>query len=438
MGAPGHVLISNDVRRQIEGRVDVTFHELGPVALKNISEPVQVWSWPGAIVELVKTSDADRKPGVHVASFEARGSEAIELAKALHDDLATAFARQSGVNLITAPENADYLVAGSIRGTGGRWRINANLTDRANSQTVWSERFDATGEDLFDIQDRCVARIAGAVRVRLPSLLAGKFARKPLRHMSVEELLNHAQNRNFTFTKTSWDHAANALELVLERDPDNWMAMTMLCWNTLGKSRILDWRQVTASDAAKARNLIEQAQILKPTSEVVRMVHGTFLFYVMHDHGAARIEAEESLKLNPDFYHAINLMSQIELFAGDPERAKTLALQSVHCDPGYPYLHLYQRGAGYVHAVSGRYAEAIDRFRRADRAAAGLPRNLIGIAASSQLNGDVEGARRAMASLLELEPDFNLAECDPWPFSDPSKWTPILDALAASGAPPES
>jgi len=40
-GASGHVLISDDVRRQIAGRVDVTFHEIGPVALKNIAEPVR-------------------------------------------------------------------------------------------------------------------------------------------------------------------------------------------------------------------------------------------------------------------------------------------------------------------------------------------------------------------------------------------------------------
>jgi tetratricopeptide (TPR) repeat protein len=133
--------------------------------------------------------------------------------------------------------------------------------------------------------------------------------------------------------------------------------------------------------------------------------------------------------------HAINLMSQIELFTGDLETATALALRSVDCDPGYPYLHLYQRGAGYVYAVSGEYAHAVDSFQRADRAAAGLPQNLIGIAAGSQLSGDNESARRAMASLLALAPEFNLEEYDPWPFRDPAEWTPFQDALAAGGAP---
>jgi tetratricopeptide (TPR) repeat protein len=229
--------------------------------------------------------------------------------------------------------------------------------------------------------------------------------------MTAEELLNHAMTCNFTPTVTSWDQADSALQLVLQRDPDNWMAMAMLCWNMLARSLILGWRQMGAADAAVARGLIERAQILKPNSEVVRMAQGALLLYVEREHGAARIEAEESLRLNPDFYHAINLMSQIELFTGDPDKAS---------------------------AVSGNYADAIDRFQRADRAAAGLPQNLIGLAASAQLSGDIAGAQRAMASLLELAPDFNLAECDPWPFSDLGKWEPFRDALVASGAAPSA
>jgi adenylate cyclase len=434
-GAPGYVLISNDVHHHVVGRIDVTFREIGPVALKNIAEPVRVWSWPDALVELATTSDADRKPGVHVSQFDARGTEVVDLAKALHDDLATAFTRQSGISLITDPENADYIVAGAIRGAGDRWRISANLTDCVNDQTVWSERFDETGGDLFDIQDRCVTRIAGAVRIRLPSLLADKLAEKSFQSMSVEELLNHAQNRRYTFTRTNWDDAVPALKLVLQRDSDHWMAMAMLCWDILARSRIFGWRQTTEANLAKARSLIERAQVLKPNSEVVRMVHGALLLYVIRDHRAARIEAEESLRLNPDYYHAINLMSQINLFTGDLEMATALALRCVDCDPGYPYLHLYLRDAGYVYAVSGKYADAIDSFQRADRAAAGLPQNLIGIAASSQLSGDIEGAHRAMASLLGLAPDFNLAECDPWPFHDLAGWTPFQDALSAGGAP---
>lgn len=435
VGAPGHVLISGDVHHQIDGRLDEKFHEIGPVELKNIVHAVPVWSWPEPVSHLVHVSDAGLKPGIHVAQFEARGAEAAELAEAIQDDLVTTFARQSGVGLITEFTAADYLVSGTIRGAGDRWRISASLIDQVNDQMVWSERFDEAGDDLFNIQDRCVARIAGAIRIRLPSLLSTKLARKSLHDMSVQDLLNHAMNRHFTPTKTSWDQAVPALELALERDCDNWMAMTMLCFNMFSKTRIFGWRRTTAADEKVAHELIERAQVLKTDSEVVRMVHGAFLLYVMRDHSAARIEAEASLKLNPNYYHSIDLMSQIELFAGDIGQAMEFATRSVDCDPGYPYLHLYQRDLGCVYAISGMYADAADMFRRADRAAAGLPQNLIGIAACAQLGGDTDGASRTVASLLELESDFNLEEYEPWPFRDLSNWASFQNALAAAGAP---
>ncbi|MCP5086330.1 MAG: hypothetical protein GY952_05955 [Rhodobacteraceae bacterium] len=309
------------------------------------------------------------------------------------------------------------------------------MTDRRGDLVVWSDRIDELGSDLFEIQDRCVTRIAGAVRIRIPRLLNSKSANKPLQGMSDEELLNHAMNHHFTPTCESWELAAQALQQVLRRDPDNWMAMTMLCFNILAKSRIFGWRQAKKANVAMARQLIERAQIIKPQHEVVRMVHGALYFYVLNNHAAARIEAEESLKLNPDYYHSINLMSQIEVFAGDHQKAMVLALRAMDCDPGYPYQHLYQRGAGYVYTVRGKFGGAVDRFQRADQAAPGMPQNLVGIVASATLHGDTDTAQKSLKSLLELSPDFNLAEYEPWPFQDPAKWAPIYNALAASGAP---
>lgn len=437
-GAAGHVLISEDVHRQIVGRIDTPFHDNGRVTLKNIGEPVRIWSWPQALPGLSQPTRAKRKPSIHVARFEARDPSSAELSEALTEDLATAFVRQSGVEFVSVADIADYVVAGTIRSAGNRWRISVSLTDTGSGQVAWSDRFDETGDDFFDIQDRCVTRISGAVRIRMPSLEARKLGERPIDDMSVEELLNYAMNRHFSPTTHSWGQAVPALELVLQREPGNWMAMTMLSFNVLAKARLFGWRPTEEDDAAKVRQLIQRAQNLKPSNEVVRMTHGCFLLYVMRDHRAARIEAEEALRLNPDFYHSINLMSQVETFCGDRDRALELALRGIDCDPAYPYLHIYQRGAGYVYAALGRYDEAVDCFDRADRAASGLPQNLIGIAACAQLAGSSDSARNAIASLMETAPDFNLREMAAWPFRDQADWQPFRDALAVCGAPAAS
>lgn len=436
ISAPGHVLISEDVQRQLTGRIGIEFHDLGPVALKNIAKSVNVWSWPERLTGLSNTTPmADAKPRIHAGPFNTNLSESSELAEALRHDLSTAFARQSGIISVDDPESADYVVTGAVRGSGDRWRISASLTDKRSGQVVWSERFDERGDDFFELQDRCLTRIAGAIRIRMPSLLAEKTVKRPLQHLNVEELLNHAMNQHLIPTIQNWDAAAVALRLALEKDSNSWMAMTMLCWNTFCRVRIFGWRPIDDSDRRLAGNLIENAKALRPNSEVVRLVHGAYLLYAMRNHRVAEIEIEESLRLNPDYYHAINLMSQVALFSGNMEKASDWARRSVDCDPGYPYLHLYQRDAGYVHLVSKRYTEALGCFWRADRAAAGLPQNLVGIIIGSQLSGNLEDAHKAVESLLEVAPNFNITDYDSWPFRDSSEWVPFESAMIAAGVP---
>jgi len=113
-GAAGHVPISADAYRQISGRIEATFHDAGPLVLKNIAEPIHAWSWPEALNHVPGVTQGERKPGVYVAQFDARGENAEELAKAVQEDLITAFARQTGVNLVTDAEITDYIIAGSI------------------------------------------------------------------------------------------------------------------------------------------------------------------------------------------------------------------------------------------------------------------------------------------------------------------------------------
>lgn len=435
LGAPGHVLLSGEALRQVGGAVDARFHDNGAFRVKNISEPLRVWSWPSALPAVRRGGARAAKPTVCVAAFEARGDEAEELAGAIRDDIATALARQTGLVLSTAPERADYVLSGAVRGRGARWRVTASLTEQDSRQNVWSTRYDETGEDLLDVEDRCGARIAGAVRLRMPALLAERAEGRPLDEMDVEDLLNFAMNGNFTPTAQSWNRSREALAMALERDPQNWMAMTMLSWNRLSSFRLFGWRRLDAGAAADAMALVERARALKPQTDVARMVHGALLLLQFRDHRSARIEIEEALRINPKFYHSLNIMALIELFDGDLERADALAHETLDCDPSYPFLHIYQRDAGCVAAVAGQHDRAADLYERANRAAPGLPCGLIGLAISRQLAGDGPGARDAVGALMNAAPGFNLKQAARWPFRDPSRWSPFREALARAGAP---
>ena len=58
---------------------------------------------------------------------------------------------------------AHYVVTGSVRRSGNRIRVTAELEDAFDGRQVWSGRYDRELDDLFEVQDEITAAIAGAV-----------------------------------------------------------------------------------------------------------------------------------------------------------------------------------------------------------------------------------------------------------------------------------
>lgn len=435
-GAPGCVSISDDAKRQISGKTAVVFHDNGKMMLKNIAEPVRVWSWPNPLEGSKQSADrTGQKPSVYITKFEARGHNADDLAEAVRDDLATAFARQTALTVIADENKADYVVSGAVRASTGRWRITAQLTDRANEVLVWSERYEDAKDDLFELQDHCVFQITGAVRSRITLHQARRAADLPQKDMTVEELLNQAMLHHCEPTPKSWGKAVPVLEAVLKRDPENWMAMAMLCFNIIAKEHIFGWRESSVADVQRALELAKYAHRLNPDSDAARIAHGYVLLFGMRNHNAARIEAEHALFLSPNYYSAHWLLGLIECTGGAIEKGKQHALHAANSNPSDPLLFRSLFGAGIAHLAGGENSAAAEWFLRASRAAPNLTQNMVGLSVSLQLAGDTEEAASAMGSLITIAPDFNLKEFCPWPFRNADDRQYFRDALVAAGAP---
>ena len=60
-----------------------------------------------------------------------------------------------------------YVLEGSIRQSGSRVRVNAQLIDAETDAHLWAERFDRDTDELFALQDEVTSRIANALNVEL-------------------------------------------------------------------------------------------------------------------------------------------------------------------------------------------------------------------------------------------------------------------------------
>ena len=274
-----------------------------------------------------------------------------------------------------------------------------------------------------------VQRIAGSIRVRIPALISEKLKHKPIEEMSVEELLNYAMGCNFVPTNESWGRSRRALELVLKRDSKNWMAATMLCWNLIGMSRILGWRNMEKAQIDQAQAEIDKAARVRSNDHLVRTVRGTLSLFGRGDLQAARLDLEEALKLNPNYYHTIDAMALIDLAEGNSENAVRLSQIALSCDPAYPYRHLYHRDAGQVALVVGDYDGAIQHLMHANFTAPDLPANLALLCAAQTLAGNKAGAQMHSSRLEQIAEDFDPALFARLPYRDGSTADLVTNAL---------
>ena len=60
-----------------------------------------------------------------------------------------------------------YVLEGSVRKSGGRVRVTGQLIEALSGHHLWADRFDGDVADIFDMQDRIVTRVVGAIAPRL-------------------------------------------------------------------------------------------------------------------------------------------------------------------------------------------------------------------------------------------------------------------------------
>ena len=246
IAAPGAICLSEDAYRQVKGRLDLAVRDLGPRQLKNIAEPIRVYS-----LEVGAPAEAKGKPpapakrapprlSIVVLPFANIGGDPEQeyfvdgVTESLTTDLSrisgafvigrnTAFSyKDKAVDLkqIGRELNIRYVLEGSVQRSTNRIRVNVQLIDAESGDHLWAERFDKPVADLFDMQDEIVARLANALNAQLIIAEARRADRTP--SPDSMDLYFHgmsACNRGLTPDRLS--EARRLFERALALDPDN-------------------------------------------------------------------------------------------------------------------------------------------------------------------------------------------------------------------------
>jgi len=295
-----------------------------------------------------------------------------------------------------------YVLEGSVRRSGNKVRVNAQLIDAETDAHLWAERFDCDVTDLFALQNEITSRIAIALNVELSRSEAASPTNNP-------DALDYILRGRAAYWKTGLqtrDLFAETLglyERALALDPRSVEAQSQVA-NMLAIRAGNGWTESPASDFRRAEELVEQALAASPRDYLAHYAKGSVLRFQGRCDQAIP-EYERALESNPNWLNSLDFLAACKMMTGSMETAISLEQQAIRLSPRDPYIGNFYFRIGQAHLLLAHTDEAIIWFDKQAGAIPGFGRPHVYLASAYALKGETERASAELAEARRLAAD---------------------------------
>jgi len=325
--------------------------------------------------------------------------------------------------------NVRYVLEGSVQKAGDRVRIRAQLIDGATDHHLWAESYDAVMKNIFDLQDEITRKIAAALEVKLTQDEKKRVARKYTTNMEAYDLLLQGLEYQNRYTKEANAKALQMYLRAIELDPEFAYAHALLGF-TYSRAWSMGWSQDPQS-LEQAFELSQKAIALDDSLPVGHHALG-YVYLWKKKHEQAIAELEEAIALSPNSADGHAVLGDILNWAGNPEKAIGLVKKAMRLNPRYPSWYLWELGHAYF--LTGRYEEAIEKFKRVlGRNPHFLPAHIYMAASYSELERPEEAQAEA-AEVVRQGSQIPIEEVrQKLPYKDQAVLGRLFDSLRKAG-----
>ena len=430
---PGGICLSEDAYRQVKSRLDLAVHDLGPIELKNIADPIRVYSLevgkPAQVKPApVRAHDKSAPPrlSIVVLPFTNLGGDPEQehfvdgVTESLTTDLSrireavviarnTAFTYKGKLldaKTIGRELNVRYVLEGSVQRRGTRMRVNVQLINAESGNHLWAERLDKPLADLFDMQDEIVARLASALDTQLVAAEARRASQAPnpdsmdLHFQGLARYYKGVTPNNMAQARSFFDRALSAA-------PHNVDAL-------IG-SALVDATEGSTSFVADpmAAFAAAEAKLTKALSAVPDHARGHMLLGLveMATKRAAQgiAECEHALALDRNLASAHSLVGFGKFLIGRAEETEAHTAEALRLSPRDTIAYIWMTYVGFAKQYLGSYEQAVTWFRRSIEANRNYPAAILHLAACLALLGRLDEAHSAAKAGLALNPNFTIS-----------------------------
>lgn len=299
-----------------------------------------------------------------------------------------------------------YVVSGSMRNSGGTYRVTVELSDAENGLVLWSGRFDGAGREIFEIQDRIVLQVVGTLAGNVARIEREMALTKPPGSVMAYDQVLRARALLLNVDRTSNRNARDLLDKAIQASP-NYAEAHVGLGLAENQRAINGWVENPEASLKKAEEHLYRAISLGDAGARAR-AHSelSMVFSAQGQLEQALVEADAALDLNPSDAFVHDRRGMTLMYLGRLEEALDSMNLAGRFDPS-------GRGLGSLFSAAlvtytlHRYDEAL---RIAERALERYPKapdlHAIRAAALAQLNRQPE-AREAAADLQRVDPFFN-------------------------------
>ena len=476
LAEPGGICISRNVHDQVKAKLNLEYEYLGEQQVKNIAEPVRAYkvvleqvevdtakpgsesatepvhgALPFSEEEILPPTD---KPSIAVLAFENMSGdpEQAYFSDGISEDIITDLSKISGLFVIARTASFSYkdrainpqqvgqelgvrhVLEGSVRKSGNRVRITAQLIEAETDHHVWAERYDRDLDDVFAVQDEITSEIVTALDVRLVHGERARILRRSLKNPEARDCFYRAMEyRREADPAGNLEPMRPLLDRVIALEPDSpigYISMAILYINEARRA----WGQNRQATTDRAVELIDKALALDENDP---WAHAALSFVHLNnmEHDRAIAEAERAIALSPSDPEILLFVAMTWVYTGDPEYAIVLIKEAIRLNPNYPIR--YMRIVAAAYRTIGQYETTLKIALEIDRR---NPGDVIGLFIKLTALGALgrhEEARTVVQVIHDINPRFSPTA---WAknvlcYKDRSYVERILDNLRKAGLP---
>jgi TolB-like protein/class 3 adenylate cyclase/Flp pilus assembly protein TadD len=457
---PGGICLSRAAQEQVEGKIDLSFTDLGERELKNIARPVRVFAigpqkspsppqWGGeGRDEVGKSPNKPTSPSHAFGAGPSLSPQRVErgnpprlsivvlpfaniggdpeqeyFVDGVTESLTTDLSRISGsfvigrntaftykgkpfdVKQIGRELNVRYVLEGSVQRGGNRMRVNVQFIDAESGNHLWAERFDKPIGDLFDMQDEIVARLANTLNAHLIAAEARRAERNP-----------HADSLDLYFQGMAWLNKGLTPEYLerAKRFFDHALALDAINVGALVGRGIVDtvvgatlYGSDRASRALEAEAVFTKALSIAPEHP---LAHAGFGWLLIATNRAARgiAECERALGLDRNLALAHATIGLAYFLNGRCAETEACINEALRLSPRDANAYLWMAYAGCARAYLGANEDGVAWFHRGIETNRNFPSAHFWLAATLANLGRLDEARAEVSAGLALDPTFTV------------------------------